>query len=207
MSTIAVVGLGNPGEQYIGTRHNAGFWMLDNLVSRNDGSWKHRRRFHSMTSLINSWPRPTLLVKPMTCVNDSGAYLKPLIKYHDCLAKEVIVVHDDTAFPIGQIKISEEKGDGGHNGIKNIMRAIGPNFIRFRLGIGKKPVNKSMSSYVLGKFSALEQIVIKDKFDFFSEVLQRIVDKGAAHAMNLSNKRKNPTHDQPEEKLHGDIGA
>lgn len=191
MSTIAIVGLGNPGTQYIGTRHNAGFWMLDKLAARNDCRWKDRRRFHAMTTLVKGWERPILLIKPLTFVNESGSYLKPLLKHHGCQVEEMIVVHDDVAFSPGRLKISEEKGDGGHNGIKDIIREIGPSFVRFRLGTGNKTPKKSMTSYVLGKFSPAEQVAMNEKFDFFAEVLQRIVDKGAAHAMNLSNKRNN----------------
>ena len=189
MSTIAIVGLGNPGSQYDGTRHNAGFWMLDELAGRNDCLWKKSRRFHSLTTpLKKKWSRPALLVKPLTFVNESGSYLKPLLKYHGCQVEETIVIHDDVAFEPGQLKISEEKGDGGHKGINDVIRNIGPHFVRFRLGVGEKSPRMSMSAYVLGKFNPTEQAIMSANFVFFTEALQRIVDKGAAHAMNLSNK-------------------
>ena len=165
--------------------------MLDKLADRNDCRWKERRRFHCMTTLMKGWEHPILLIKPLTFVNESGSHLKPLLKYHDCLVNEMIVVHDDVAFPPGKLKISEEKGDGGHNGIKDIIRKIGPTFVRFRLGAGMKKPVESMKSYVLGKFSRAEQVTMNENFDFFAKALQRIVDKGAAHAMNLSNKRNN----------------
>jgi PTH1 family peptidyl-tRNA hydrolase len=123
-------------------------------------------------------------------MNESGSYLKPLLEYHDCSPEEMIVVHDDIAFEAGRLKVSEETGDGGHNGIKNIIRNIGMSFTRFRLGTGAKSSRRSMTSHVLGKFSPSEEAVLHENFDFFIKVLQRIVDKGVEHAMNLSNKRK-----------------
>ena len=207
MSMIVIIGLGNPGLQYAGTRHNAGFWMLDELAARNDCRWKERRRFHSSTAHLRKWSRPTLLVKPLTYVNESGSYLKPLLKYHGCQVEEMIVVHDDTAFEPGRLKISEEKGDGGHKGINNVIRNVGPSFVRFRLGVGEKNRHASMSAYVLGKFTSAEQAALNANLDFFAEALQRIVDKGATHAMNLSNKRKKSTHGQQQEKLCSDSGA
>tara|TARA_B100000959_G_scaffold278501_1_gene336969 strand:- start:600 stop:1190 length:591 start_codon:yes stop_codon:yes gene_type:complete len=196
MSTIAIVGLGNPGLQYEDTRHNAGFWMLEAVAGQNNCSWKESRRFHSLTTTLKTWSRPALLVKPLTFVNESGSYLKPLLKYHDCRGEEMIVIHDDVAFESGQFKISVDKGDGGHKGINDVIRNIGPRFVRFRLGVGEKSSRMSMSAYVLGKFSPSEQAIMSENFDFFVEALQRIVDKGVAHAMNLSNKRKKTTHGQ-----------
>ena len=170
--------------------------MLDELASRNDCLWKESRRFHSFTTPIKKWRRPALLVKPLTFVNESGSYLKPLLKHHGCQAEEAIVIHDDAAFEPGQLKISEDKGDGGHKGINDVIRNNGSRFVRFRLGVGKKSPQMSMSAYVLGKFTPAEQAVMIANFVFFTEALQRIVDKGAAHAMNLSNKRKKTTHGQ-----------
>ena len=201
MSTIAIVGLGNPGADYVGTRHNAGFWMLDELSSRHGCQWKERPRFHSFTTILEGWHRPALLIKPLTYVNESGSYIKPLLKYHGCETEEVIVVYDDVAFEPGRFKISADRGDGGHKGIKNIIDKIGPCFVRFRLGIGKKSDQTSMSAHVLGKFSHGELDILKDNFDFFAEALQRIVDKGATHAMNRSNKREKSNNGQQQEKL------
>jgi len=190
MSMIAIVGLGNPGPEYSGTRHNIGFWLLDEFTKLNNCNWKLNRRLHALTAIAKLWTRPTLLIKPLTFMNESGSYLKPLLGYHDCKPEEMIVVHDDVAFETGRMKVSEEKGDGGHNGIKSIIRNIGTNFIRVRLGIGTKSSSHSMKSHVLGKFSPSEGAVLHENFDFFIQVLQHIVDKGVEHAMNLSNKRK-----------------
>ena len=196
MTTIAIMGLGNPGPQFASTRHNAGFWMLDQISSLNSCLWKESRRFHSLTTILREWERPALLIKPLSFVNKSGSYIKPLLKYHGCRAEEMVVVYDDIAFEPGQLKVSAEKGDGGHKGIRDVIREIGPSFVRFRLGIGKKHDRMSMPAYVLSKFSCEEQAVMKDNFEFFAKVLQRIVDKGVTHAMNLSNKRIKSTNGQ-----------
>ena len=170
--------------------------MLDKLAARNDCRWKDRRRFHAMTTLVKGWERPILLIKPLTFVNESGSYIKPLLKYHGCDTEDMIVIYDDVAFEPGRFKISTDGGDGGHKGIKDIIGKIGPCFVRFRLGIGKKSAQTSMSAHVLGKLSTREQVIMKDNFDFFAEALQRIVDKGVTHAMNLSNKRIKSTNGQ-----------
>ena len=196
MTTIAIMGLGNPGPQYVGTRHNAGFWMMDQIASLHGCLWKESRRFHSLTTILKKWERTALLIKPLSFVNKSGSYIKPLLKYHDCQAEEMVVVYDDIAFEPGQMKISAEKGDGGHKGVRDIIRQIGPSFVRFRLGIGQKPEKMTMPAYVLSKFSCTEQAVMNDNFEFFAKVLQRIVDKGVTHAMNLSNKRIKSTDGQ-----------
>jgi len=194
MAPIAIVGLGNPGPEYVGTRHNAGFWMLDTLSEKYSCKWKKAQKFHSWTTLLKAWDRPVLLIKPFTYVNESGTYLKPLLAYHGCALNEMVVIHDDVAFAIGTLKISQEIGDCGHNGIKNIIARIGTCFTRFRLGVGGKSPKHTMATHVLSKMKPEEEVILAKNFDFFSEVLQRIVDKGAAHAMNLSNKRKKTTY-------------
>ena len=86
-----------------------------------------------------------LLVKPMNYMNESGEFLSPLLSYFDCSADNAIVVHDEIAFPLGEVKISRNKGAGGHNGVKSVISSIGSGFVRFRLGIGPKPQPRSQS--------------------------------------------------------------
>ena len=209
MPPIAIVGLGNPGSEYVGTRHNAGFWLVDKLVHRMNAAWKDKSRFHARVALVSAWGETLVLIKPTTFMNCSGEYLKPLLNYHKCILAETIVVHDDVAFPPGHVKLSRNRGDGGHNGVKDMIRAIGPNFIRFRLGVGaKQDFQMDLADHVLGRLRPEEIRDLEGNLDFFLDTLREIVDKGCAHAMNSvnqTNKVRSETDEQT--KLQGDDGS
>ncbi len=209
MSPIAIVGLGNPGEEYVGTRHNAGFWLVEQLAIQVGAEWKEKSRFHAHVSLVLAWGKHLALIKPTTYMNSSGEYLLPLLKYFKCIPAETIVVHDDIAFSPGHLKLSRNRGDGGHNGVKDMIRAIGPDFIRFRLGVGsKRDFRMDLTDHVLGRLRPQEMRDLEQNLDFFLNTMREIVDKGSAHAMNSvnkTNKVRSKTDEQT--KLHGDDGS
>jgi PTH1 family peptidyl-tRNA hydrolase len=189
VSPIAIVGLGNPGSEYSGTRHNAGYWLLDEFARKLDVSWKDKPRFHSKTAIASSFGKSLILVKSGNFMNCSGEYLKPLLDYHKCVHSETIVIHDDTAFTVGQLKLSCNRGHGGHNGVKDIIRAIGSDFVRFRLGVGmKKDSRMDLADHVLSRLTTQEVRILADKTDFFLCTLREVLDKGCAHAMNSVNQ-------------------
>ena len=122
-------------------------------------------------------------------MNCSGEYLKPLLDYHKCIHSETIVIHDDTAFSTGQLRLSRNRGHGGHNGVRDIIRAIGSDFIRFRIGVGlKKDPRGALADHVLSRLTIEEARLLKEKTDFFLSTLREILDKGCAHAMNSVNQ-------------------
>tara|TARA_A100001037_G_scaffold5017_1_gene4961 strand:+ start:1385 stop:1978 length:594 start_codon:yes stop_codon:yes gene_type:complete len=185
---IAIVGLGNPGTRFVGTRHNVGFWFLDEVVRSLSASWRDRVRYHASVAEVSAWGKKLILIKPTTYMNSSGSFLHALLKYHNCAVSEMILAHDDVAFPVGQLKISQNRGDGGHNGVADVIRAIGSNFIRFRLGVGpKKDIRMDLTDHVLGRLTSEETKALEQNLNFLLDSLGELVDKGCALAMNSIN--------------------
>ena len=209
MPPIAIVGLGNPGSEYVGTRHNAGFWVIDEFARRMNATWKDKPCFHANVALAAAQGKSLVLVKPTTYMNCSGEYLKPLLGYHKCVPAETIVIHDDIAFPVGQVKLSRNRGDGGHNGVKDMIRAIGPDFVRLRVGVGaKRDSQMDLTDHVLGRLRPEEIRELEQNLDFFLDILREIVDMGSVHAMNSVNQTKKDLSKTDEQtKLQGDDGA
>ena len=201
MPPIAIVGLGNPGPRYAGTRHNVGFWFLDEVARIHSASWRDKALYHASVAQVSAWGKTLVLIKPKTFMNSSGSFLNALLNYHKCLASEMILAHDDVAFPVGQLKVSRNRGDGGHNGVADVIGAIGSNFIRFRLGVGmKKDARMDMTDHVLGRLNSEETRALEQNQDFLLASLRELVDKGCSLAMNSINHtlkaQPNPTHDQ-----------
>ncbi len=148
-----IVGLGNIGPQYDGTRHNTGFMVLDAFAKKHDIQIKTRKMNAKMgTAFVNG--EKILAVEPTTFMNDSGIAVKPLMDYFDIQSTNVIVVHDDMDLPIGKIRIKDKGSAGGHNGIKSIISNLGTeHFSRVRVGIAHPDKNNSVVNYVLGRFS------------------------------------------------------
>lgn len=153
-----VVGLGNPGKKYEGTRHNAGFMALDALEKEN--------------SLLNIH-----LLKPNTFMNNSGIAVKKELKKLKLKAQDLIVVHDDIDLPLGTIKVSTNRGSAGHKGVQSIIEALGTkNFTRIRIGIqpmAGKPEN--VESFVLRKFTKDEREILKSVMKNFSNAIEKAI--------------------------------
>lgn len=143
-----IVGLGNPGEEYQNTRHNAGFMAIDNYI---DGAnFKKKDNYMIVEKVING--EKILFVKPLTYMNDSGQAVRKVMDYYKINLKDILIIYDDMDFNVGTIKIKASGSSGGHNGIKSIIKCLGTeNFKRIRIGISK-PEGDTID-YVLGKFS------------------------------------------------------
>lgn len=166
MINYIIVGLGNPGEEYVETRHNLGRMVLDAFVKKNNFSaWKINKKFNSLTTEGKIGKNKALLLKPETFMNKSGEAVKSLIKTKKS-AETFVVIHDDLDLSLGKIKISFNKSSGGHKGVESIMRAIKTEaFIRLRLGISgetaggkiKKPQGEEkVIDTILGEFKKSE---------------------------------------------------
>ena len=131
MEKLAVIGLGNPGPEYQKSRHNMGFWLVDALAEQEKLTFKENKQFHAQISHMQRDGKNFLLVKPLSYMNESGKFLIPLLSYFECEPSRSIIVHDELAFPLGNVKISRNKGAGGHNGVKSIISSIGSSFVRF----------------------------------------------------------------------------
>lgn len=200
-----ILGLGNPGEEYEETRHNTGRIILESFRKRNDFSdWEADKKLKALVSEGEVKPldkargkkEKVMLVEPETFMNSSGKSVAPIIKTKKA-AEKLVVVHDDLDIPLGSMKISFNRGSGGHNGIESIKRAVKTEgFIRLRIGISsstpsgklKKPKGeKAVQGFILGKFKPKEMEILKKVGKRASEALVMIVTEGRERAMGEFN--------------------
>lgn len=142
-----IVGLGNPGDQYAKTRHNIGFRVLDSL----------QLDFHKGFQGLYAKSGDQLYLKPQTFMNRSGDSVLAALSFHKIKPEDMIVIHDELDLPFGVVKLKKSGGHAGHNGLRDIMRLIGPDFNRIRMGIGKPEHKTQVADYVLSPFSASEE--------------------------------------------------
>ena len=159
-----IAGLGNPGKEYAGSRHNVGFMTLDELADRYNIDV--REKAHK--ALIGKGMiegNKVILVKPQTYMNLSGESIRSVMDYYKTEPSEFIVIYDDISLEPGQIRIRKKGSAGGHNGIKNIIAHLGTQeFPRIRIGVGEKPARMDLADYVLGHFSKEEKERMEQAF-------------------------------------------
>lgn len=136
MSIRLIVGLGNPGDEYEATRHNAGFWFVDALVRSAGASFSRERRFFGEVSRARLGDAEVLLLKPSTYMNRSGQAVAALAGFYRIAVPEVLIAHDELDLPPGTVRLKKGGGSGGHNGLKDIAAAFGADTWRLRIGIG-----------------------------------------------------------------------
>lgn len=161
--TALIVGLGNPGEEYTATRHNIGFMVVEELARRAAAKFSVDRRARALVASVRLGgvgPQSVAaaLAKPMSFMNLSGGPTSALAKYFAVPPGEVIVVHDELDLPYGTIRLKRGGGSAGHNGLKDITKALGtPDYVRVRVGIGRPPGGRDAVAHVLKPFSAAER--------------------------------------------------
>jgi len=186
--TALVVGLGNPGPEYAQTRHNVGQMVADELARRWSGSFSALRRTHAHVASIHiGAPGPssvsTALAKPMSYMNLSGGPVSALTKYFGVPAADVIVIHDELDIPFGAIRMKRGGGSGGHNGLKDVSKALGiPDYVRVRVGVGRPPGRQAPAEYVLKSFSAAERKELDLVVALAADAVEDILIKGLAEA-------------------------
>jgi PTH1 family peptidyl-tRNA hydrolase len=197
VADFAVIGLGNPGEVYRNTRHNLGFWLLDKIAEKGNVKFKNSREYHADHSIMPYKESNILLIKPMTFMNESGRYLLSILNYFRCPLANVILIHDELTLPLGELKISKNRGAGGHNGVSSVISALGSSFTRFRIGIGKKSFPQmKLSDFVLSKLTSEECTLLEQEKDNFNNALFSIFDNGVDATMNLINQTRRPQPNQ-----------
>jgi PTH1 family peptidyl-tRNA hydrolase len=194
MSISVIAGLGNPGREYDGTRHNIGFALVDALATAGGLAWKNEPRFEAR---VARWPRAggatVLLVKPQTFMNDSGRSLRKLLDFHKLPAGALAVVYDDLTIDAGLVKVTVRGSAGGHNGVASLLEHLGGGFARFRVGIASaRPAGMDIKDFVLGKFSEPESTLIHQQFPSMLDGLRLLLERGPAAAMNTLNRRITP---------------
>ena len=157
-----IVGLGNPDNKYDNTRHNVGFMLLDNIFSKD--SFSLNKKMNAMEYITNIDGEKIVVIKPTTYMNLSGDAVIKYLNFYKIDISDMIVVQDDLDMPLGNIKLLCNRGDGGHNGIKDIVLKTGSkNFLRVKIGIGKSSLVDT-KDYVLGKFSGEDKEKLNDIF-------------------------------------------
>lgn len=157
--TLIIVGLGNIGKQYEGTRHNIGFDCIDEFASKYDfPNWIDKKDLHCLITTQTISESRVILVKPTTMMNLSGQAIRAIVQFYKVSADQMLVVHDELDIPFGQIRTRVGGADAGHNGVKSIIQLLNENFGRVRVGIGPKhPEQIDSADFVLQKFSKTEQ--------------------------------------------------
>ena len=164
-----ILGLGNPGRKYEGTRHNVGFDVVDLIAARFERSFVQSHPDYVYASVTHK-KHPILLVKPLTFMNLSGLVAGNLIRRLGIEPERMLVVVDDFNLPLGRIRIREEGSDGGHNGLKSIANSLETNiFPRLRIGVGPLPEKAEPSEFVLGRFKLEEQESVKKGLEIATE--------------------------------------
>ena len=181
-----LVALGNPGEKYTTTRHNVG-WIVTDLMFP-EASWD--KNSYANALVANTSSLPLELVKPLTFMNDSGISVDYFIKKEAVLPEQIVVIYDDIDLALGKIKISFDRGSGGHNGIKSIEAHVGSReFIRIRVGISKLlESGELVKPNVLGNFEPTEHEVLASLAPKIKESIRVIIEKGKEAAMTEFNK-------------------
>ena len=185
-----VIGLGNPGREYAGNRHNAGFLVADLLAGRLGVRLSRHRGgaaevAEGRLGVGADVPR-LVLAKPMTFMNLSGGPVAGLAKFYKVPIDRIIAVHDELDIPYGQLRLKVGGGEGGHNGLRSMSQSLGSkNYIRVRFGIGRPPGRQDPADYVLSDFSAAERKELDFLVDRAADAVEAVVERGLEPAQNL----------------------
>lgn len=189
-----IVGLGNPGTEYVETRHNVGFSLLDRIGQ----SWRWQDRDRASWSEGGFAGNTVVLCKPQTFMNCSGEAVGPYLRFYKIERQAVLVVHDDLDIPLGELRLKRGGGDGGHNGLKSMTSALGgADYMRLRLGIGRPPAawissrgeGDAIVNWVLGRFSHDEEGVAEQMYTNAKSLLESVVVNGFERAQNSGNRK------------------
>lgn len=203
MSMKLIVGLGNPGTKYIGTRHNVGFETLDYLLKKyeplEESSWDNSKKTKSLIKKLEVKKITALLAKPQTYMNNSGMAVSLLLEYYKIKPEDLIVIYDELDLPLGKLQIRFGGGSAGHNGIESIVNSLGTDkFLRIRMGVGKptridgaKKFNvknsKTVDHYVLQEFSENEHHEVRTMIKHVQKNLELLLVNGLETFMSKFN--------------------
>lgn len=192
MTIKLIVGLGNPGEQYQYTRHNAGFWFVLHLAQQFNISLSPDKKFHGLTGRGQIHGHDVRLLLPLTFMNKSGQSVVPMVNFYNIANDELLIAHDELDIPAGSIKLKTAGGHGGHNGLRDITPHIGNDFHRLRVGIGHPGHKSKVSGHVLSKAAPNEQIAIDSALSAAFDALPLLLDGKIERAREHINGFKLP---------------
>jgi PTH1 family peptidyl-tRNA hydrolase len=191
-----VVGLGNPGPEHAATRHNAGFWFIDELAHRHQGLLKPERRYNGDAGRVTIASVALWLLKPMAYMNRSGLSIRSFCDYLQVPSDRVLVVHDELDLPPGIARLKQGGGAGGHNGLKDVISHMGEDFWRLRIGIGHPGSRDDVIDYVLEPPSGVDERLMREAIELAVAEFPRLVTDGAEAMMNRLHA-KPPTQEAP----------
>jgi PTH1 family peptidyl-tRNA hydrolase len=179
-----VAGLGNPGPEYAATRHNIGFMVADQLAAQFGSTWERSTKWDALSAKCGE----VLLAKPLSFINRSGYPLLAIAQFYKIEPREILVMLDDMALPLGRLRLRASGGSGGHNGLDSVILQFGTEEIpRLRIGIGEAPRAGSVD-YLLSRFFDEEKPIVRSAIDRAVEAVKCAIDNGLISAMNTFNK-------------------
>lgn len=185
-----VVGLGNPGERYARTRHNAGYMVVSVLLER-AGMRLKTHKSGCVVAETNLAGRPVVLARPTSYMNESGNPVRALVRFYKVPPEQLILVHDEIDIPFGSVRIKSGGGTAGHNGLASVGSHLGTkDFVRVRVGVSRPRGRQDPADYVLGEFSAAERSELPLVLDGAADAVERILEVGVERTMNEVNTRE-----------------
>ena len=185
-----VVGLGNPGRRYDGTRHNVGFDVVDELARRHRAEWEAAPR--GVEALVARWRlAETVFVKPLTFMNLSGQAVVGLLQFYKIDPSGLLVVVDDVNLELGRLRIRSRGSAGGHNGLKSVIATLGSEeFARLRIGVGRGDGRRDLADHVLAKFDAEERTIVAETVSRTADAVELFIAEGIGPVMNRYNRKE-----------------
>jgi peptidyl-tRNA hydrolase, PTH1 family len=189
MSDLLVVGLGNPGAEYDGTRHNVGFDVVDLLVERHGGRLRKSRRERALADEVRVAGRRVALAEPQTYMNESGQAVAPLVRRYDIDdLSRLVIVHDELDLPLGRMRVKLGGGLAGHNGLRSIKSHLHDDgFARVRIGVGKPPTKEHGADHVLSRPAKAVREILAEMVERAAAAVESIVEHGVEPTMNSFN--------------------
>ena len=180
-----IVGLGNPGPDYAQTRHNVGFWFVDDLAAAYGGVFRAEGKFHGELCRLTIGGADVRLLKPTTYMNRSGQSVAAVSRYFDIRPEAILIAHDELDLPVGKVRLKQGGGHAGHNGLRDTIGVLGsPDFWRLRIGINHPGNRGQVVGYVLGRPSQEDAVSIRDALDQASGVTGDLLTGRYQAAMN-----------------------
>jgi peptidyl-tRNA hydrolase, PTH1 family len=184
-----IVGLGNPGNEYARTRHNAGFHLVEELARRHGGTFRSESRHHGELARVRVAGEELWLLKPMSFMNNSGGPVQSVANFYKVPAESILVAYDELDFPPGVVRLKLGGGAAGHNGMRDVIANIGDPFWRVRIGIGHPGDRGAVLNFVLGRPTAEDARLIDEAMVAAIDALPTLIAEGGQKAMNRLHTR------------------
>lgn len=185
-----IAGLGNPDDKYEKTLHNAGFWFVDTLAEKSGGVFRYDKKFDADLCRIDLGGHELWLLKPQSYMNLSGGPVRATLDYYRVPASQLLVAHDEIDLPPGTVRLKQGGGHGGHNGIRDVIRHCGADFMRLRLGVGHPGQKEQVTGHVLQRAPAEVEAAVAQNIDAAIAVLPLLIDAGLSAAMKQLHTRE-----------------